>query len=155
VRFTRVCQGFKVTGIIFFCVCLIGCSKPKQAEAGKEPNRKVSDVQEQEAPVAEPETVKEPDAVERLINDLMDRDASVRVKAVEALWKLKDPRAVEPLRAALLDEDKFVRLFAVRALGQLKDPRAIKPLLAVAENDEDLGVRSAAARAIKQIQRKR
>jgi hypothetical protein len=63
--------------------------------------------------------LKDPRAVEPLIEALKDKDWSVRKRAVEALGKLKDPRAVEPLIEALKDEVWNVRRSAADALQEI------------------------------------
>lgn len=55
--------------------------------------------------------------VEKLINDLKDKDPQVREKAARALGKATDSRAVEALSTALKDKDSSVRWNTAIALG--------------------------------------
>ena len=59
------------------------------------------------------------DDVERLIDQLRDRDKYVRGNATVALGRIGDTRAVEPLIKALEDEDSGVRWTAAVALGKI------------------------------------
>jgi len=70
------------------------------------------------------------DKVKRAINDLNNKDATIRMNAAAVLGTMKDPRAVEPLINALKDEDVSVRVNAAWALGTIKDARAVEPLIA-------------------------
>jgi len=94
--------------------------------------------------------LKDPRAVEPLIEALKDKDSGVRRSVAEALGKLKDPRAVEPLIGALKDEDWYGRESVAEALGELGDPRAVEPLIK-ALKDKDLTVRHYAAEALRKI----
>ena len=77
--------------------------------------------------------------VDRLIQELNDKDPIVRRNAADALGPIKDAPAVEPLIAALKDEDSSVRSGAAGALGSIKDARAVEPLMA-ALKDENLEI---------------
>ena len=88
--------------------------------------------------------------IEKLIENLKDKDSKVRKKSAEALGSIGDMRAVEPLIEALKDEDENVRENAAKALGQIKDVKAVEPLI-VALEDKDSGVRRYAAAALGNI----
>lgn len=86
-------------------------------------------------------TLKDPYALEVLINALDDVSSRVREAAVVALGELKDPRAVEPLIHALYEGDFDVRMAAARALGNLNDQRAVEPLIKCLEDgDKDIKI---------------
>jgi len=95
--------------------------------------------------------IKDPRAVEPLIEALKDKDFRVRWNAAEALGEIGDPKAVKPLIAALKDKDSTVRLYAAEALGKIKDPRAVEPLI-TALKDEYSEVRWHAAWSLGEIQ---
>ena len=95
--------------------------------------------------------IKDPRAVEPLIEALKDKDFRVRWNAAEALGEIGDPKAVKPLIAALKDENSGVRSSAAFALGEIQDPRAVEPLIE-ALKDEDSDVRRRAATALGKIQ---
>jgi HEAT repeat protein len=79
--------------------------------------------------------IKDPRAVESLIDALRDEAEGVRQQTAFSLGELKEPRAVEALAAALQDEADNVRENAARALGQIKDPRAVGPLVKALADD--------------------
>jgi len=66
-----------------------------------------------------------------------ERDADVRLQAVEALGLMPDEQSLAPLIRRLLDNDRAVRQAAARALGQIGDPRAIDALAAVIEGEQE------------------
>ena len=63
--------------------------------------------------------LKDPRAVEPLIQTLKDEEWQVREKAVEILSNLGDTRMVEPLIQLLKDQSKEVRYQAAYALGRI------------------------------------
>src|SRR4030043_1787598 len=63
--------------------------------------------------------VKDPRAVEALINALRHKDPLMREKAAEALGETKDMKAVEPLIAMLKDDEETFREIAAKALERL------------------------------------
>jgi HEAT repeat protein len=88
-------------------------------------------------------------AVEYLLAALRqsdDRDACVRLVAIEALGKIGDGRAVGPLLATL--KDGTLRRTAIEALGKIKDGRAAEALVSLLTNGEVGGM---ASWALKQI----
>ncbi|MBN1139859.1 MAG: HEAT repeat domain-containing protein [Anaerolineae bacterium] len=93
------------------------------------------------------ETMRDPRAVEPLIQALRDGNGDVRGTAARALGALDDPKAVDPLSRALKDESWDVRAAAARALGEIDDPKAVEPLSRALE-DESWDVRWAAAKAL-------
>jgi len=95
--------------------------------------------------------LKDPRAVEPLIETLKDKNLSVRFAAAAALGELGDPRAVELLIEALKDKDLRVRFEAALALGVSEDPRAVGPLIEAALKDEEGLVRAAAAWALRRM----
>lgn len=89
--------------------------------------------------------IKDRDTTEALIGVLHDDDASVRVKAAQALGQIGDDRAVEPLIRLLNDQDRNVAHHAANALTDIGVP-AILPLtqaLANREHNEIVRWRSA------------
>jgi HEAT repeat protein len=93
--------------------------------------------------------IKDPRAVEPLIQALGDPSGWVCEAAAYALGEIKDPRAVEPLIAALKDWDYYVPKAAREALVKIGKP-AVEPLI-MALKDEDEDVRYAAAYALGEI----
>jgi HEAT repeat protein len=85
--------------------------------------------------------------LDRLIQELNDKDSDVRRSAAYGLDKIRDPRAVEPLIATLSDKEWRVRSAAATALGHIGDPRAVEPLIATLR-DRDRSVREQAAWAL-------
>lgn len=63
--------------------------------------------------------VKDPRAVEALINALRHKDPLMREKAAEALGETKDMKAVEPLIAILKDDEETFRETAAKALEKI------------------------------------
>src|SRR4030042_778354 len=63
--------------------------------------------------------VKDPRAVEALINALRHKDPLMREKAAEALGETKDMKAVEPLIAMLKDDEETFREIAAKALEKI------------------------------------
>jgi len=70
------------------------------------------------------------DTIERLIQQLKDKDWEVRKGVARSLGWTKDARAVEALIASLRDEHFSVRRKAAEALGKIKDTRAVEALIA-------------------------
>jgi HEAT repeat protein len=71
---------------------------------------------------------RDPRAIGPLAELLADNDASVRVRAVEALGRI-GPAAVEHLVKALGDPDTRVRQLTTKVLGQIGEARVVAPLL--------------------------
>ena len=67
--------------------------------------------------------------LEGLIKVLLNKKASLRLKAAEALGGIKEGGAVQALIKALEDEDEDVQAETAKALGKIKDPRAVDPLI--------------------------
>ena len=88
--------------------------------------------------------------MEKLIQELMEGDAYVRLEAAEALGKLKNNRAVEPLIEALHDDDEDVRAEAAKALGEIGSAKAIASLIEALE-DNHSEVRESAEEALGRI----
>jgi HEAT repeat protein len=76
----------------------------------------------------------------------------VRMEACEALGALGDRRAVPGLIAALADPTPLGRIYAARALAELGDRSAREPLIRLKNEDDDVGVREAAALAVERLQ---
>ena len=89
------------------------------------------------------------DRLDRLIQELKDKDPIVQRRATGTLGQIKGARAVEPLVAALKDEKYIIRSAAADALGSIGTP-AVEHLI-VALKDKDLFVRNRAAGALGQI----
>ncbi len=94
--------------------------------------------------------LKDPRAVDPLINLLHDENAAIRKNAVESLEKLGDTRALEPLICTLQDDDVSVRWYTCRALGSFGDARPVESLIQLL-NDPDHFVRESAADALGEI----
>jgi len=80
-----------------------------------------------------------PQAIETFVEALDDRDADVRLAAVEALDDQIDDLDPTVLSTALDDPDPEVRTAALEALGELDDPVAYTMINdALADPDEDV-----------------
>ena len=80
-----------------------------------------------------------------------EEDRTVRCRAAEALARIGKPESVAPLTAALEAGSTVVRYSAAKALGTLGDGRAVEPLRRAARLDADMGVRSAALAAVREL----
>jgi HEAT repeat protein len=81
--------------------------------------------------------IKDPKAVQPLIETLKSVDSSLRGASARALGRIKDLRAVHPLINALGDSDAWVRVRAAQALAELKSPLSIEPLInALQDNNQ-------------------
>jgi len=93
--------------------------------------------------------IKDPRAVEPLIESLKDKNSKVRANVAEALGKLKDPRAVEPLIEGLkLTNDIFYENAAVKALANIDKPAMEQLIKALKDKTNNWTVRNASAKAI-------
>jgi HEAT repeat protein len=98
--------------------------------------------------------VRDPRAVDVLVQTIKDHSSSLRMSAAEIMAKFKDPRAVDFLVVALNDKAVAmgIRQLAAEALGEQGDLRAVEPLI-VSLNDktENRQVRQSAAEALGRI----
>jgi len=90
------------------------------------------------------------DEIDRLINQLENKNWRMRYEATQSLGKKKDPRAVEPLITTLKDKSWPVRYEAAEALGKIGDPRAVESLI-TALKDAYWPVQWGAAQALGEI----
>jgi HEAT repeat protein len=74
--------------------------------------------------------LKDPGALDRLIELLSEPDPAQREEAARALGQIGDRRALAPLTAVLLDPSVPFRNAAADGLGALGDPGAVDPLIA-------------------------
>jgi HEAT repeat protein len=88
-----------------------------------------------------------PDTAGRVAAALGDPAAEVRWTAATVLGRLGQRTAVDPLRRRLRDPHAEVRRQAALALGYLGDRRALEALRALGREDDNGGVREAAAYA--------
>lgn len=95
--------------------------------------------------------IKDPQAVEPLIQALKDESSTVRLSAASVLGRMNDQSAIKPLLELLKDENKDVQLVAGMSLGILKAFEAIEPLTAYLE-DEDWQIRYGTIIALAQMQ---
>jgi HEAT repeat protein len=96
-----------------------------------------------------PEGERKTDQVARYIDLIGNEQFSIRVAAIRELIGLGQ-QAVPALIRALQEGLWFTRECAAQALGHIGDPQAIGPLIACLE-DENIGVRRSAARALSDI----
>jgi HEAT repeat protein len=82
---------------------------------------------------------------------LNDKDAQVRLKAVEA-WSQRPVGEAIPVLADTLasDTDIDIRLAATEALGKFRDPAAVRPL-SVALEDTDPALQYRAVESLREI----
>ncbi|MGA1794476.1 MAG: HEAT repeat domain-containing protein [bacterium] len=78
--------------------------------------------------------IRDPAAVEDLINALNDPDDNVRHASAEGLGKIGDARAVRPL-IDCLHQDFWIQYPAIIALGRIGDPCAIEHLLPLLDDE--------------------
>ena len=90
------------------------------------------------------------ESIEPLTFALKDKEAEVRLAAVQALGKLQNRRAVEPLMQSLQDVAPSVRAAAVESLGQLGDPAVVNWLVGLLR-DNDAVVRASASRSLERL----
>ena len=88
--------------------------------------------------------VKDPQAIDQLLEALKDNNTYVREAASVALGNFNHPCVAEPLIEALKDPSEHVRVAAVRFLGKLKDSRFVEPLVAVLDDEDNRVVLAAA-----------
>ncbi|NOX53433.1 MAG: HEAT repeat domain-containing protein [Planctomycetes bacterium] len=80
---------------------------------------------------------------------LKGRHAGRRAEALSSLQAISDPAAIRALKQFLgRDASPAVRRLLVKILGQIESPQAGGTLVAMALQDEDIGVRSAAVDAL-------
>jgi len=101
----------------------------------------------QKSPLSISDVQPKPPRIEAAIQALKDRDAAVRLAAVNSLRWLKDTRAVEPIVFLISDSQIEVRWAAIHTLGLLNDRRAIRTLIALL-SDADILNRWSAALAL-------
>lgn len=90
--------------------------------------------------------------IDKLIQDLKNKDAQVQNKAAEELAKIGEP-AVEALIAVLKDKEESVRMYAERALNKIGEP-AVEGLIE-ALKDENVNVRLISSRILSEIEDER
>ena len=90
-------------------------------------------------------------AVDGLILSLKDPDLNVGKLAAWVLFKIGGERTVDKLIVASQSPDVNVRFFAALTLGEIGDKRALDCLSAFWDNEKDVSVRAAAAKACVQI----
>jgi HEAT repeat protein len=100
--------------------------------------------------------LEEPLAMEPIIAALKDKNDDVRHIAAAVLGQIGDSCAVNPLIQALGDKHNEVRYYAANSLGRIGNPKALPYLEKLYQNDQgdtptSGTIKSAAARAIKQI----
>lgn len=92
----------------------------------------------------------------RMYRLLLDDPApTVRAACIRALGRHGASRDVEVLLPLLRDDNDFVRWEAAKAMCRLHHPAAIDDLIRLVNEDEDVDVRMAAARALGQYPRAR
>ncbi len=90
-------------------------------------------------------------AIDPLLILLEDKDASLRMAALETLGQIGGSRALKLFIEVLNDENPHVRAVAVQTLSKLNDPQAIEPLSKLSR-DQSWEVRSATVDALQNIQ---
>ncbi len=90
-------------------------------------------------------------ARKKLVALLGDPVLAVRIRAAETLGAWKSREAVPQLKKMLRDGNATLRWKAALALGAIADPAASDALKYLAENDEELEVRQAAAASLDQV----
>lgn len=93
----------------------------------------------------------DPDAIDALVNRLIDAEEDVRAAAAEALGRIGDECAVEPLIHVLSDSSNDVRRNVISSLESIGDMRCIEPILQSIHDEEDARMKQMAYEAILQI----
>ncbi len=78
--------------------------------------------------------IKDPRAVEQLLDTIDDPSINVKHNVIEALGKIGDARAVQPI-IDCLSEGFWIQYPAVVALGDLGDARACEPLISLLDQE--------------------
>lgn len=94
--------------------------------------------------------LRDPLAVEPLIQRLKDEFERVRAEAARALGEIGDVRSTDALVSAMWDHDPYVRIEIGRSLVKLGDERGFEPLLVLLTRQGEHG-RSVAARALGEL----
>jgi HEAT repeat protein len=89
-----------------------------------------------------------------LINQLKNRDSSVRQNAAETIGNMRDEKAVDSLIPVFKDHDRFVRQGVVWALGKIGGVRALEALNQALIEEKDEFVKDSIKRAIERLQPK-
>jgi tetratricopeptide (TPR) repeat protein len=95
----------------------------------------------------------QPSAFDRLVDDLHDRNATTRRRAIWQLGQMGDSRAIEPLLELTLDGDSKQRSLVMAALSEI-GARTVKPMgraAAMALQDDNPEVRMNAIRDLAQL----
>jgi len=93
-------------------------------------------------------------ATPELINQLKNRDSSIRRSAAEKIGIMGDEKAVDSLIAVLKDDNRFVRQEAVRALGKIGGARALESLTQALVEEKDEFVKDSIKKAMERLQPK-
>ena len=75
--------------------------------------------------------LKDPDAIEVLVEALRDEEAAVRAEVVSALGEIESRAVIKPLVAALRDHSDAVQELAAQALKKVGDASVVDPLVGV------------------------
>jgi HEAT repeat protein len=97
--------------------------------------------------------IRDPRAAEAVVRHLADHDPRVRAAAATALGEPGGAGAPAGLIACLSDPATEVRLAAILALTKRKAREALGALTTLAKDDPHAGVRTAAERAVRRIER--
>lgn len=89
------------------------------------------------------------EATDVLLENLEDRDVSIRCASGVALGNLRITRAVEPLKELLAESEPALRTVALEALGKLNRPKECMDAVQLALQDSEWQVRSAAIGALR------
>jgi HEAT repeat protein len=96
--------------------------------------------------------LRDPEAVDALVDVLKDPVSGVRLVAIQSLARQMDPRACDALVGALEDAEGLIRGAAMSTLADLKYPRAFDVALSMLKNDPDVDARWGAAHALARLQ---
>lgn len=94
--------------------------------------------------------LRDPSAVDELMEALNDNDSDVRLAAAEALGNIRSDVAIKALTRTMNDEDPDVVAASVRALGQIGQRESIPQLLRLLDH-RDRFVRAASCLALGQM----
>jgi HEAT repeat protein len=89
-----------------------------------------------------------------LINQLKERDSSVRRSAAEEIGIIGDKKAVDSLITVLKDDNRFVRQEAIRALGKIGGARALESLTKALVEEKDAFVKDSINKAVERLKSK-
>ncbi len=95
--------------------------------------------------------LRDPEAVEALIHQLIEHPDLVEEETVDALGRLGSARALPPLISLLQSPRSILRRAAAKALARIGHPEAIGPLIEAASPESDPDLRRSSLQALRRL----